>query len=427
MQTQARRIVFAYVALGTVFTLGASVIWAINTIFLLRVGGLSLFEAMLVNTAFTVAQMVFEVPTGVVADTVGRRVSILLSLATLIVATLLYVLTPGAGWGIGGFVAASVLLGLGYTFQTGATDAWLVDALDACGWTGPKDRVFAWGQVGLGAGMLAGSLLGGFLGQVDLRAPYVARALLLALCFFVALALVRDTGFTPRPLRARTFALETRRIFDAGVAHGWRNPVIRPLLWNSALGGVFFMYGFYAWQPYILELVGRDYVWLLGVVQAGSSGAGILGNALVGRFMRTGDARRDSAQVLLGATALNAVLVLAIGAVGLVADVPGALLAAVAIALWLAWGVVYGVSGPIRMSYLNEHIPSSQRATVLSLDAFFLDAGGGIGQPGLGRVSDVFSVSVAWLVGGVAVAISAPLYAVSGRAAKGMEEVDTGR
>lgn len=418
---QARRVVFAYVAIATLFTLGASVIWAINTIFLLRVGGLNLFQAMLVNSAFTVAQMVFEVPTGVVADTIGRRASILLSLVTLTVSTLLYVLTPMAGWGFWGFVGASVLLGLGYTFQTGATDAWVVDALDSCGWQGPKDRVFAWGQMGLSFGMFVGSLLGGLLGQVDLRWPYVVRAALIAVCFVVALALVRDEGFQPRPLRVSTFGAETRRIFKAGARYGWNNPVLRPLLWTSALGGVFFMYGFYAWQPYVLQLLARDYVWLLGVVQAASSAAGIAGNMLVGRLMGEGRRRRDAARVLLWATLLNALLIIAIASVGLLASEPGIAPAAIAIALWLGWGVVYGVTGPIRMSYINEHIPSSQRATVLSLDAFFLDAGGGVGQPALGWISDRFGISLAWLLGGLLVGASAPLYARSGRAAHEMD------
>ncbi len=194
-----------------VFTLAASIIWAINTIFLIRLGGLSLFQVMLVNAIFTVSQMVFEVPTGVIADTIGRKASILLCTVTLLVSTLLYVLTPRFGWGFAGFAAASVLIGLGYTFQSGATEAWLVDALDSCGYALHKERVFARGQIAMGVGMLTGSLLGGLLGQVDLTLPYLVRAGLLAVCFFVVLLMVRDEGFEPRPLKASTFAAESRR------------------------------------------------------------------------------------------------------------------------------------------------------------------------------------------------------------------------
>jgi MFS family permease len=417
-----RRVIVVYLTLNSLFTLGASLIWAINTIFLLQVGGLDLFQVMLVNSVFTVAQMVFEVPTGVIADTIGRRASIVLSMATLAASTVLYVLTPGWGWGIWGFMFASVLLGLGYTFQTGASDAWLVDALDATGWTGPKDRVFAWGQIAWGVGMMTGSLLGGVLGQFNLVWPYLGRGILLGVCFVVALFMVHDLGFEPRPLRAATFGDEMRRIFSGGVHYGWRSPVVRPLLWTSAISGLFMMYGFYAWQPYVLELLGRDYVWLLGVVQAASSAVGIVGNALVGRIMGKGENRRDPARVLVAAALVNAAFVLGIGAVGIVAREPGIVPAGAAIAMWLGWGIVYGISGPVRMSFINEHIPSSQRATVLSLDAFFSDAGGAVGQPALGWLSERVSISFAWLIGGGLVGLTAPLYAKSGDAAREHEE-----
>jgi len=262
-----RRVVVAYLSSGVLFTLATSLIWATNTIFLMRVGGLSIFEVMLVNAVFTVAQALFEVPTGVVADTIGRKASYLIAIGTILVSTLLYVVTPRFGWGFFGFCAASALLGLGFTFQTGAVDAWLVDALDHTGFTLPKERVFAWGQMMSGAGMLVGSVLGGLLGQADLSLPFVVRAVLLGAAFVVTAVLVKDLGFTPRPLRASTFAAESRTILQAGVRYGWHDRVIRPLLFVSLLGGVFFMYGFYSWQPYILGLVGHNYVWLLGVVQ----------------------------------------------------------------------------------------------------------------------------------------------------------------
>lgn len=411
-------VISAYLWVSGLFSLAASLIWAINTVFLIRDGGLSLFEVMLVNAGFTFAQLVFEVPTGVVADTIGRRASILLASGTLVVSTLLYVITPAMGWGIAGFFAASALLGLGYTFHTGAGEAWLVDALDATGFQESKERVFARGQIAFGVGMLTGSLLGGVLGQVDLAAPFVARATLFLAVFGVVWTRVFDVGFEPRPLTVASFGTETRSILDAGVRHGWRSRVVRPLFLISGLGGVFFMFAFYAWQPYVLDLLGRDYVWLLGVVQAGFSAAGIAGNALVGRIMRSGSARRDPAVVCAVASGAEFVIAVAIAAVGLLAAGPGVVPAGLAIALWMAWGLVFGAYGPVRAAYLNEHIPSSQRATVLSLDALFADAGGAVGQPALGWLSDRASIPVAWALGSLGLALSAPLYLASGRAAR---------
>lgn len=407
-----------YAAVTGLFTLAASLIWAINTLFLIRVGGLDLFQVMIANATFTLASLVFEVPTGVIADTLGRRFSMVLCSAVLIVSTMLYVVTPQMGWGLSGFVVASAVLGLGFTFQTGALDAWLVDALDFAGHEGPKERSFALGQVAAGAGMLVGSLLGGILGQLNLSWPFLVRAALLAATFIVTLVFVRDEGFTPRPLRLRSFGDETRSVLKAGIRFGWRNPVIRPLLWISGFGGLFFMFAFYAWQPYVLELLGGDAVWLLGVVQAGFSAAGIAGNALVGRVMRSGEVRRDPARVLAVLGGAEFCVGVAIALVGLVWRTPGVAPAALAIGLWLAWGFIYGLYMPVRMSYLNAHIPSAQRATVISLDAFFTDGGAAAGQPALGWISRRQSIAVAWLIGAAGMAVAAPLYLRSGAAAR---------
>lgn len=414
-----KKVVTAYTLLSGTFTLAASLIWAINTVFLIRLGGLSLFEVMLVNAIFTVGQMVFEVPTGVVADTIGRKASLLLSMVTLIVSTMLYVLTPRFGWGFAGFALAGAIIGLGYTFQTGAIDAWLVDALDATGFVGPKDPVFARGQIAGGAGMLFGSLAGGLLGQVDLVLPYVVRAVLIAVCFVIVLLMVRDEGFEKRPLHLGNFAAETRRIFDAGVRFGWRSRVIRPMMWVSALGGVFFFYGFYAWQPYVLELLGDEsMVWVLGVAQAAFSAAGIAGNVLVGRLAGRSGVPRDSARILEWCAWGNAAIALAIAAVGFSGLASGWIPAGIAIALWVGYGLIFGIAGPVRMAFINEHIPGSERATVLSLDAFFGDAGGAVGQPALGWLSDRYSIKVAWALGSLALLAVAPLYQVAGRAAR---------
>src|SRR6188474_2280001 len=109
-------------------TLAASLIWGINTIFLLD-AGLSNLQAFAANAFFTAGMMIFEVPTGIIADTVGRRTSYLLGTVTLSASTLLYVLlwkveAPFWAWAL-----VSILIGLGFTFFSGAVEAWLVDAL----------------------------------------------------------------------------------------------------------------------------------------------------------------------------------------------------------------------------------------------------------------------------------------------------------
>src|SRR6476619_649103 len=150
MNETARGIQRVYLTLTLGNTLAASFIWGINTIFLLD-AGLTNLEAFAANAFFTAGMMIFEVPTGIVADTVGRRASYLLGTLTLSASTLLYVLlwqieAPFWAWAV-----VSILIGLGFTFFSGAVEAWLVDALRATGFEGDLDAVFARGQIATGA------------------------------------------------------------------------------------------------------------------------------------------------------------------------------------------------------------------------------------------------------------------------------------
>ena len=224
----SRSIQRTYLLLMLGNTLAASFIWGINTIFLLD-AGLSNLEAFAANAFFTVGMVVFEVPTGIVADTIGRRASYLLGTVTLTVSTLLYVLLWQVEAPLWQWAIASMLLGLGFTFFSGAVEAWLVDALAATGFTGEIESVFGRGQVVTGAGMLAGSVAGGFVAaQVSLGAPFLLRGAVLVVMFVVAFRLMHDVGFTPekggRPLA------EMRKIAAASIEYGWRVPAVKWLM-----------------------------------------------------------------------------------------------------------------------------------------------------------------------------------------------------
>src|ERR671918_1056387 len=144
MNPLARSIQRTYLVLLLGNTLAASFIWGINTLFLLD-AGLSNLEAFAANGFFTAGMVIFEVPTGVVADTWGRRTSYLLGTVTLAAATFVYFLlwqfeAPFWQWAV-----VSMLLGLGFTFFSGAVEAWLVDALSYAEYQGDLEAVFGRG------------------------------------------------------------------------------------------------------------------------------------------------------------------------------------------------------------------------------------------------------------------------------------------
>ena len=164
MNDLARSIQRTYLVLLLGNTLAASFIWGINTLFLLD-AGLTNLEAFAANAFFTAGMVLFEIPTGVVADTWGRRASYLLGTLTLAVTTALYWLmwvwqAPFWAWAL-----ASMLLGFGFTFFSGAVQAWLVDALEESDFKGSLESVLAKGEVVEGVAMLTGSVAGGYLAQ----------------------------------------------------------------------------------------------------------------------------------------------------------------------------------------------------------------------------------------------------------------------
>ena len=383
-------------------TLAASLIWGINTIFLLD-AGLSNLEAFAANAFFTAGMVLFEVPTGVVADTVGRRASYLLGTVTLTASTFLYVFlwqieAPFWEWAI-----SSMLLGLGFTFFSGAVEAWLVDALTATGFTGELESVLGRGQVVTGVAMLTGSVAGGFIAQqTSLGVPFVLRGVVLILMFGVAFRLMHDTGFTPekggRPLA------EMRKIASNSIEYGWRVPAVKWLMVEALFTGGVGIYAFYALQPYLLELYGDPHAYqIAGLVAAIVAGAQIAGGVAAPRIRRL-FLRRTSA--LIATAGLS---VVTLGLIGLAESFWAV------IGLIVIWGLLFAATMPIRQAYLNGMIPSRQRATILSFDSMMSSTGGVWTQPVLGRAADAWGYAPSYLLGAGISLLALPCLALSRR------------
>jgi MFS family permease len=383
-------------------TLAASLIWGINTIFLLD-AGLNNLEAFAANAFFTAGMVIFEVPTGIVADTIGRRTSYLLGTLTLSGASLLYV----GLWQIEAsfwlWAIVSLLLGLGFTFFSGAVEAWLVDALTATGFTGPMETVFGRGQIVTGVGMLSGSVAGGFIAQqLSLGVPFVLRGLILIVMFVAAFRLMHDVGFTPekggRPLA------EMRKIASASIDYGWRVPAVKWLMVEALFTGGVGIYAFYALQPYLLELYGDPTAYqIAGLAAAIVAGAQILGGVAAPRIRGLFERRTSALIVMAGLS------VVTLGLVGLIESFWAV------IGLTTVWGLLFAATMPIRQTYINGLIPSRQRATILSFDSMMASSGGVWTQPILGKAADVYGYAPSYLISAGISAFAVPFLALSRR------------
>lgn len=399
----SRAVIRTYLTLMLGNTLAASFIWGINTIFLLD-AGLSNLEAFAANALFSAGMVLFEVPTGIVADGVGRRASYLLGTITLTVSTLLYVYLWEVEAAFWAWAIASLLLGLGFTFFSGAVEAWLVDALDATGYEGSLEAVFGRGQVVGGIAMLTGAVAGGLLAaQVSLGFPFVVRSVVLAVMFVVAWRLMHDIGFT-RPERRERPLTEIRGIWTASIDHGWRVPAVKWLMVQALFTGGIGIYGFYALQPYLLELYGDpDAYQVAGISAAIAAGAQILGGVAAPQLRRL--FRRRTSALAFVAAASAATLAL-MGAIERFWPV---------IALTVSWGLLFAASTPIRQAYINGLIPSRQRATILSFDSMMTSVGGVWAQPALGRAADAYGYATTYVMSAGIQLLALPFIALSRR------------
>ncbi len=392
---QWRGVQRAYLSLTLLTTLSASLIWGINTLFLLD-AGLSNTQAFAANAFFTAGLVASEIPTGVVADTTGRRRSFLLGTATLLASTLLYLAmwqVRGPFWG---WAVSSALIGLGFAFFSGAVEAWLVDALDASGFPGNLESVFARGQILTGTGMLTGAVAGGFIAQAtNLGVPYMLRAAMLALTLLAAAVFMHDLGF--QPAHTSQPVAEVKRIFRASVTGGFGNPPVRWLMLEAMFTMGVGIYAFYAMQPYLLQLYGDQSAFgvagLAAAVLAGSQIAGGLAVPLVRRVVR----RRTTA--LIGSAVLGVVTLLLLGVTNNFW---------VAVAALVVWALTTAAGKPMRQTYLNGLIPSAQRATVLSFGSLMGSAGGVVAQPALGRTADASGYGASYVAAAALSALSLP-------------------
>ncbi len=396
----------AYLTLVLGNTLAASFIWGINTLFLLD-AGLSNAQAFGANAFFTLGMIVFEVPTGALADTMGRRRSYLLGTLTLAASTAAYWALWSARGPFWAWATVSILLGLGFTFFSGAIEAWLVDALQASGFTGSLDGVLGRGQTVAGIGMLVGSVAGGVLAQVtNLGVPFLLRVLVLLVMFGVGARVMHDHGFTPHERLGVTGSI--RRTLRESVRHGLAVPSVRWVMLAAPFTAGVGIYAFYALQPLLLDLWGDSGAYsIAGAAAAGIAGAQIVGGLLAGPVAARVTRRTT---VLISAAAAGAGLLVAIGA----ASAGGGFWAVLVLAT--AWSLVAAVAVPIQGAYLNGMIPSAQRATVLSFGSLMGSGGGVVIQPALGRAADVHGYGVSLAIGGIIQLVAAPLLLLSRRA-----------
>jgi DHA3 family tetracycline resistance protein-like MFS transporter len=363
-----------------------SMIVTVNMVYQVSSVGLNPLQLVLVGTALELSAALFEVPTGIVADVYGRRLSVIIGTALTGLGFMIEASLPV--WGI--VLLAQVVWGFGWTFISGALDAWLADEL------GPERAGPAYlrgAQVGQVTG-LAAILPGVVLGSIALNLPILlGGALFVVLAGFLMLFMPED-GFQPVPAAERSSWRQMRDTLRDGIGLVRVRPILLALLLIELCYGAYSEGFDRLWTAFFLQditlpQVGdiAPVVWI-GGIKAVTSLLAIGATEIVRRRLdlsRSGSASR-AITVLYG--------LVMVGTVGL--GLAGHLTLAL-IAYWVA-ATARATAGPVFTAWLNQHIDSEVRATVLSMAAQANEIGQIAGGPGIGVVGTAFSLRAA-LVG----------------------------
>lgn len=388
-----------YLLMSGASSLFITFVFAVNMVYQVEKVGLSPLQLVLVGTTLEITAFLFEVPTGIVADVYSRRLSIVIGYALMG----LGFFVEGAIPAFGAILVAQVLWGIGYTFTSGAHQAWITDEIGE----EKVGRAFLRAsQIGSLMGIV-GTLIAITLGSLQINLPIMlGGALHIALALFLLFAMP-ETGFTPTPREDRTTFQHMGYTFRSGL----KLVRLRPTL--LAILGIGFFFGLYSegldrlGTAHLLESFSLpDFAGLQPVAWMG-----ILG--MIGGLLSAGATQIMMKRLNLNSGAPLARTAFAFSGVLVGAVLGFALAGSFALAVVMNWliHILRSLIGPIQSTWINQHIDSNVRATVISMSSQ-VDALGQIaGGPPVGLVGNTFGIRAALVASGLILSPVLPLYA----------------
>ncbi len=326
-------------------------VFTVNELYRIEVAGFNAMQLVLVGTALELSSFLFEIPTGVLADLKSRKLSVVIGVCLI-----------GLGFFIEGLFPSFLIIflcqvvwGIGYTFTSGADEAWITDELGGRG----LEKVFLKGaQVGQGGALIA-ILISTLLGTLMINLPMlIGGALFIGLGLFL-LRFMPETAFTPHQNRGSVHQMF--HTFTQGLNS------IRKKHFLIVMVAITFFYGLYSegldrlWIAHIMDNVTLPSIDVQPIVWVGLiNGIAMVTSIVAVEYIKRRLAKTGRMQKVWLLTAINFAMMLAIVGFGLARNFP------LAISTYLSYYILRTTNGPIYRAWLNENIEPGVRATVLS-------------------------------------------------------------
>ena len=374
-----------------------SMMFTVDSVYQVSLVGLNALQLVLVGTVVEFSAFVFEIPTGVVADVFSRRLSIIVGMFIM-----------GLGFVIEGsfpffapILLAQVFWGLGYTFTSGATEAWIADEV---GETRAGQAFLRAGQIGI-IGSLLGIIPGTLLGLLGVNLPIVLGGALLMAWGAALIVIMPETGFRPTPRENRNTFQSMVHTFKSGLRVVRGKPALISILSIGLILGLYSEGFDRLWTPHLLNDITLP---AIGDLQPVAWFGLIRGVGMLLGIGITEVVRRRIDTSKHGPVA-RAVLILIAGMVaGLLAF---ALTGNFVIALIAFWGFssLRRTLGPLYTAWVNQHAESSVRATIISMSSQIDALGQILGGPLVGAIGLALGIPVSLTICAVVLATALPL------------------
>ncbi|MFL5955610.1 MAG: MFS transporter [Gaiellaceae bacterium] len=375
--------------------------FVVLAVYFVRVVHMTPLQLVLTGTVMEAAIFVFEVPTGALADTYGRRLSLIVACLVQGTALVIVGLVPNF-WVI---AAAWALWGFGYTFQSGAWQAWLADEIGVERLGGVLMRA---ARLGYASGIV-GLLVGVGIATWSLRAAVVFGGAVTILAGLACVLVMPETGWARKPVEERASpARELALTAGLGARFVRAQPLVLLLMGATLFAGASSEAFDRLWEAHFIRDVGLprigsfDPIIWFGILGVLTSLIGLVASTmLIKRY------EHATSPVLARALLwMTAVLSAASVAFGLARSL------AVALCALLVAQAMRSLLSPITMTWLNRQITdSSVRATVISIVGQSDAVGEAAGGPVLGGIGNAFGIRAALVAGGLVLSPAIALYA----------------
>lgn len=387
---KVRSIVWQYFIVTGLFAIIQASSFSTYSLFLIS-KGLDLFEINLVNCFFMVGVFLMEIPTGAYADVLGRKTSFVAACFVAGIGMLVYYAAEGF-WGC---VVAELTIAVGMALHSGAFEAWIVDSLKHAGVRGELHTLFRRERYVCEAGIITGSLFGGYLARYDLALPRLFEGIGFLILAVVAMRIMREDYFVRGDARIDFVAFRT--VIAESIRYGIKR---KSVLYIVAFGALIVMC-FQTLNMFWQVRFARDYGFdpgTLGWVFVGISLSVTAGSYLSRRFM-----------ALVGNEKRALILSQAITVIGIL-GASAALGPIVVLPAFFLHEVGRGMITPLKRAYMNKRIPGKQRATIISFDSMITKVGAFVGLAGGGWLAKHHSIPVAWIVSGIVLTALIPIF-----------------